>query len=78
MMYRSDGTAAFVGLERITGRIADSKALVSSDWRLEDGQAKESYPSSPARGRATSAVSAARAPPLSIIRPIIEVNYELD
>jgi len=45
MMYRSDGTATFVGLERVVGRIAGK----TGTWVLqrigvfENGQAKESY-----------------------------------
>ena len=45
MMYRSDGSATFVGLERIVGRLAGK----SGSWVLqragvfEGGQAKESY-----------------------------------
>jgi hypothetical protein len=45
MMYRSDGTAPFVGLERITGRIADRSGsfVLQRTGVFEDGQAKESY-----------------------------------
>jgi hypothetical protein len=45
MMYRSDGTAAFVGLERITGRIAGKNGsfILQRTGVFEDGQAKESY-----------------------------------
>jgi len=45
MMYREDGTAAFVGLERITGRIgAKSGAFVlERKGVFEGGQARESY-----------------------------------
>ena len=45
MMYRSDGSATFVGLERIVGRI-DGKAgtlVLQRTGVFEDGQAKESY-----------------------------------
>jgi hypothetical protein len=45
MMYRSDGSAAFVGLERITGRI-DGRAgsfVLQRTGVFEGGQAKESY-----------------------------------
>ena len=73
MMYRSDGTAAFVGLERITGRIAgrNGSFVLQRAGVFEDGQAKESSSSSPARGRANSAVSAARVFPRSVMRPTI-------
>ena len=45
MMYRSDGTATFVGLERITGRIAgrDGSFVLQRTGVFEDSQAKESY-----------------------------------
>jgi Protein of unknown function (DUF3224) len=45
MMYRSDGTAAFVGLERITGRIAGRSGsfVLQRTGVFEGGQAKESY-----------------------------------
>lgn len=45
MMYRSDGTAAFVGLERITGRLAGRSGsfVLQRTGVFEDGQAKESY-----------------------------------
>ena len=39
MMYRSDGTAAFVGLERITGRIAgrNGSFVLQRTGVFEDG-----------------------------------------
>ena len=45
MMYRSTGSAAFVGLERIVGRIADKSGsfVLQRTGVFEDGQAKESY-----------------------------------
>ena len=45
MMYRSDGSATFVGLERIVGQI-DGKAgtfVLQRTGIFESGQAKESY-----------------------------------
>ncbi|HET9709537.1 MAG TPA: DUF3224 domain-containing protein [Gemmatimonadales bacterium] len=45
MMYRSDGTATFLGLERITARV-DGKSgtfVLQRTGVFEDGQAKESY-----------------------------------
>ncbi|HEY2378182.1 MAG TPA: DUF3224 domain-containing protein [Gemmatimonadaceae bacterium] len=45
MMYRGDGTATFVGLERISGRI-DGKSgsfVLHRVGVFEGGQAKESY-----------------------------------
>ena len=45
MMYRSDGSAAFVGLERISGRIGDRTGtfVLQRTGVFEGGQAKESY-----------------------------------
>jgi hypothetical protein len=45
MMYRSDGTAAFVGLERIVARVAGKSGsfVLQRTGVFEDGQAKESY-----------------------------------
>jgi len=45
MMYRSDGSAAFVGLERVVGRIAGKSGsfVLQRAGVFEDGQAKESY-----------------------------------
>jgi hypothetical protein len=45
MIYRSDGTATFVGLERITGRIGNRTGsfVLQRIGVFEGGQAKESY-----------------------------------
>jgi uncharacterized protein DUF3224 len=45
MMYRSDGTAAFVGLERIVGRIGPKNGtfVLQRTGVFEGGQAIESY-----------------------------------
>ena len=45
MMYGSDGTATFVGLERITGRIQGKAGsfVLQRTGTFEGGQAKESY-----------------------------------
>ena len=45
MMYRSDGSAAFVGLERIVGRIGGRTGtfVLQRTGIFESGQAKESY-----------------------------------
>jgi hypothetical protein len=82
MMYRSDGTAAFVGLERITGRIAGRSGsfVLQRTGVFEDGQAKESYSVVTAsgtgelrslRGEGTSSVGHAADHPFAL-------NYELD
>jgi len=45
MMYRSDGSAAFVGLERVVGQIAGKSGsfVLQRTGAFEAGQAKESY-----------------------------------
>ena len=45
MMYRGDGSAAFVGLERITGRVGGKTGtfVLQRTGVFEGGQAKESY-----------------------------------
>ena len=45
MVYRSDGSATFVGLERITGRIGDTSGsfVLQRTGVFEGGQARESY-----------------------------------
>jgi hypothetical protein len=45
MMYRSDGSASFVGLERVAGRIGGKAGsfVLQRTGVFESGQAKESY-----------------------------------
>jgi Protein of unknown function (DUF3224) len=45
MMYRSDGSATFVGLERVVGRIAGKTGsfVLQRTGVFEGGQAKEAY-----------------------------------
>jgi hypothetical protein len=45
MMYRTDGSATFVGLERVVGRIGDKTGtfVLQRTGVFEGGQAKESY-----------------------------------
>jgi hypothetical protein len=45
MMYRDDGSAAFVGLERVTGRLAGRAGtfVLQRTGIFENGHAKESY-----------------------------------
>ena len=45
MMYRADGSASFVGLERIVGRIGDKAGtfVLQRIGAFENGQAKEAY-----------------------------------
>lgn len=52
MMYRGDGSAAFVGLERVVGRV-DGKAgsfVLQRLGTFEGGQAKETYSVVPGSG----------------------------
>jgi hypothetical protein len=52
MMYRSDGSAMFTGLERVTGRIGDKSGtfVLERTGVFEGGQAKESYSVVPGSG----------------------------
>jgi len=52
MMYRSDGSASFVGLERIAARINGRSGTFVLERRgtFEAGQAKESYSVIPGSG----------------------------
>ena len=45
MMYRSDGSASFVGLERVVGRVGGKTGtfVLQRIGVFENGQAKESY-----------------------------------
>ena len=81
MMYRSDGTATFVGLERIVGRIADKAGsfVLQRTGMFEGGQAKEAYSVIAGsgtgelrglRGEGTSAAGHGNEHPLTL-------NYEL-
>lgn len=81
MMYRSDGSATFVGLERIVGNIAGRAGsfVLQRAGVFENGAAKESYSVVPGsgtgdlrglRGEGTSAVGHGAEHPL-------ELHYEL-
>ena len=52
MMYRSDGSAAFVGLERVVGRLGGKPGsfVLQRAGVFEGGQAKESYSVIPGSG----------------------------
>jgi hypothetical protein len=82
MMYRSDGTAAFVGLERVVGHVAGRAGsfVLRRIGSFENGVAKESYTVIPGsgtgelrslRGEGASAVGHGMEHPLTL-------NYELD
>jgi hypothetical protein len=81
MMYRTDGTAAFVGLERITGKLGGRSGgfVLQRTGVFEGGLAKESYSVVPGsgtgqlrglRGEGNSAVGHGLEHPF-------ELNYEL-
>jgi len=52
MMYRSDGSATFVGLERFVGRLAGKAGtfVLQRTGAFEGGQARESYSVIPGSG----------------------------
>lgn len=54
MMYRSDGSATFVGLEQVVGRIGDKTGtfVLQRTGIFENGQAKESFSVIPGSGTA--------------------------
>lgn len=77
MMYRGDGTAAFVGLERITGHLAGKAGsfVLQRTGVFENGTAKESYSVVPGsgtgelqglRGEGTSAVGHGMEHPMTL------------
>jgi hypothetical protein len=81
MMYRSDGSATFVGLERVVGRIAGKAGsfVLQRIGMFEGGLAKESYSVVPGsgtgellglRGEGTSAVGHGNQHPMTL-------DYEL-
>lgn len=81
MMYRSDGSATFVGLERVVGRVAGKAGsfVLQRTGMFEGGVARESYSVIPGsgtgelrglRGEGTSAVGHGNEHPLTL-------NYEL-
>ena len=82
MMYRSDGSATFVGLERVVGQLAGKAGsfVLERTGVFENGMAKESYAVVPGsgtgelrglRGEGTSAIGHGTEYPLTL-------NYELD
>jgi Protein of unknown function (DUF3224) len=82
MMYRSNGSATFVGLERIVGHVAGKAGsfVLQRTGTFENGVAKEAYSVIPGsgtgelrslRGEGTSAVGHGTEHPLTL-------SYELD
>ena len=78
MMYRSDGSAAFVGLERVTGRIGDKSGtfVLERTGVFESGQAKESYSVIP--GSATGELTGLRGAGSSAVGHGMEHPFTLD
>ncbi len=82
MMYRSDGSATFLGLERFVGRIGDKAGtfVLQRTGVFEGGQAKESYSVIPGSG--TGELSGIRGDGSSAVGHGTEhpfmLNYELD
>jgi len=82
MMYRSDGTAAFVGLERVVGRLGGKSGsfVLQRTGVFEGGEAKESYTVVPGSG--TGALQGLRGDGRSAVghgmdHPF-ELSYEVD
>jgi hypothetical protein len=65
MMYRTDGSAMFVGLERVVGQVGGRTGsfVLQRTGIFEGGQAKESYSVIPAPQPAACRASWARAAP---------------
>jgi hypothetical protein len=77
-MYRSDGSAAFVGLERVVGRIGEKTGtfLLQRTGVFESGQAKESYSVIP--GSATGELQGLRGNGSSTVGHGMEHPFSLD
>ena len=78
MMYRSDGSAAFVGLERVVGRVGDKSGafVLQRIGVFEDGQAKESYSVIP--GSSTGELRGLRGEGRSAVGHGLEHPFTLD
>lgn len=78
MMYRSDGSATFVGLERISGRIGGRSGtfVLQRLGVFEGGQAKESYSVVP--GSATGELRGLRGAGSSTVGHGTEHPFTLD
>ena len=77
MMYRSDGSATFVGLERFAGRIGDRTGtfVLKRIGVFENGQAKESYSVVP--GSATGELLGLRGDGMSAVGHGLEHPFSL-
>lgn len=82
MMYRADGSATFIGLERVTGRVGGKSGsfVLQRSGAFEGGQAKESYSVIPGSG--TGQLRALRGDGTSSVGHGLEhpfvLSYELD
>ena len=78
MMYRSDGSAAFVGLEKVIGRIGGRAGtfVLQRTGVFEDGEAKESYSVVP--GSATGELEGLRGDGSSAVGHGTEHPFTLD
>jgi hypothetical protein len=78
MMYRSDGSATFVGLERIVGRIGNRAGtfVLLRTGTFEDGRARESY--SVIRGSATGDLTGLSGDGTSDVGHGLEHPFELN
>jgi len=78
MMYRSDGSAAFVGLERVTARIGGKSGtfVLQRTGVFENGEARESYTVVP--GSATGELDGLRGEGNSSVGHGMEHPFALD
>jgi uncharacterized protein DUF3224 len=78
MVYRADGSATFVGLERIDGRVAGRTGtfVLQRTGVFESGEAKESY--SVVRDSATGELSGLRGTGASSLAHGTEFPFSLD
>jgi len=78
MMYRSDGSAAFVGLERVTARIGGKSGtfVLQRTGVFENGEARESYTVVP--GSATGELDGLRGEGNSFVGHGMEHPFALD
>jgi hypothetical protein len=78
MMYRSDGSATFVGLERVVGRVGGKTGtfVLQRTGQFEGGQARESYSVIP--GSATGELRGLRGDGSSALPHATEYQFALD
>ena len=78
MMYRGDGSASFVGLERVTGRVGGKAGtfVLQRSGVFESGRAKESYSVVP--GSATGELRGLRGDGSSAVGHGAEHPFTLD